>query len=323
MMHHATALLAAICIAAHAPGSNAQAFPAKQVRIVVTIAAGSTADILARVVAEPLARQLGQSVVIENRPGAGGNIAGEYVAKQPADGYTLLLATISSHGINPGMYRKMPYDAINDFSHVIAVASVPNVLIVSPALSINTVGDLVRLAQSKPGELAFSSGGNGTSHHLGAELFNSMAGIRMLHVPFKGTPEAVSSVMRGETAIMFPNIPNALELVKDGRLKALAVTSEKRLASWPEMPTMIELGFKDFELTAWYGIVAPAKTPETVVTRLNAEIQKTLELPSVREALAKYGFEILGGSADKFRAFNRGEIEKWGKVVRASGATVN
>ncbi|HEX2198982.1 MAG TPA: tripartite tricarboxylate transporter substrate binding protein [Burkholderiales bacterium] len=322
-MNKVIALAAALLAGLGVHHAHGQAYPSKPVRLVVTISAGSTADILARVVAEPVSKRLGQPVVVENRPGAGGNVAGDYVAKQAPDGHILLLATISSHGINPNMYgAKMPYDAMADFAHIIALASVPNLLIANPRLPVESVADFVRLARSKPGEFAFSSGGNGTSHHLAAELLNAMAGIKTVHVPYRGTPEGVTSVMRGDAAIMFPNAPNAEAQVKDGRVKALAVTSAKRIASLPNVPTMIESGFPGFEVIGWYGLVAPAGTPGPVVKRLNAEFQTALEQQSVREALAKQGFEIMGGSPEEFRRFNQAEIDKWAKVVEKSGAKV-
>ena len=299
------------------------AWPVKPIRIAVTISAGSAADILTRLVAEPMSSALGQQVLVENRPGAGGNIAGEYVARQAPDGYNLLMATISSHGINPSLYRKMPYDALKDFEPIMAVASLPNVLIVNPSLPVKTVRGLVQLAKSRPGEMAFSSGGNGTSHHLAAELLNSMTAIRTTHIPYRGTPEAVASVVRGEAAFMFPNASNAIDLAKAGKLRAVAIATRKRVAWWPELPTMIELGMADFEVTAWYGLVAPAGTSEPILRRLNGETQKAIEIPSVRESLARQGFDTMGGSAEEFRRFMRAEIDKWAKVVRASGATVN
>jgi tripartite-type tricarboxylate transporter receptor subunit TctC len=303
--------------------ADAQAWPNKPIRIAVTISAGSTGDILARVIAEPLSKVLGYPVLVENRPGAGGNIAGAYVSKEPADGHTLMQATISSHGINPSMYgAKMPYDALKDFSHIIAVASVPNMVIANPELGVSSIADLIKLAKSKPGELAYSSGGNGTSHHLAAELFNSLTDIKTIHIPYRGSPEAVTAVMRGDAAIMFPNVPNAEELVKAGKLKALAVTSAKRIASMPDVPTMIELGYPTFEVIAWFGLVAPTGTPEPVLNRLNVEVQKILDNPATKELLAKHGFEIMGGSPAEFRKFNEAEIEKWRKAVEASGAKI-
>ena len=322
-MHRTVALCLALFAAVASGNLLAQAWPTKNVRIVITISPGSTADILGRLVAEPLTKQLGQTFVVENRPGAGGSIAAEIVAKAPPDGYTLLLASISTHGINPSLYRKLPYEPVRDFEPITAMAQVPNTLIVSPSLPVKSVADLVRLAKSKPGEISFSSGGNGTSHHLAGELFNTMAGIKTSHIPYRGTPEAVTSVARGEAIMMFPNAPNAIELAKGGKLKALAMTSAKRVSWWPELPTMLELGYPGFEVSAWFGMMAPAGTPEPVVRRLHGEIQKALELPNVKEALVRQGFETMGGTPDDFRKFMRAEMDKWARVVKLSGASVN
>jgi tripartite-type tricarboxylate transporter receptor subunit TctC len=322
-MHRTVALCLALFAASVSGSALGQAWPSKNVRIVITISPGSTADILGRVVAEPLTKQLGQTFVVENRPGAGGSIAAEIVAKSPPDGYTLLLASISTHGINPGLYRKLPYEPMRDFEPITAMAQVPNTLIVSPSLPVKSVADLVRLAKGKPGEISFSSGGNGTSHHLAGELFNTMAGIKTSHIPYRGTPEAVTAVARGEAIMMFPNAPNAMELAKGGKLRALAMTSAKRVSWWSELPTMLELGYPGFEVSAWFGMMAPAGTPEPIVRRLHGEIQKALELPNVKEALVRQGFEMMGGTPDDFRKFMRAEMDKWARVVKLSGAAVN
>lgn len=314
-------LASALATSGHA---MAQTYPAGPVRIVVTISAGSTADILARAIGDRLSKSLGQPVVVDNRPGAGGNVAGAHVAKERADGHTLLLATISSHGINPSLYGpKMPYDALADFTHVMAVASVPNMLIANKDLPVTSVGDFVRLAKNQPGHFSYASGGVGTSHHLASELFNATVGIKTTHIPYRGSPEAVTAVIRGDAAIMFPNVPNAEQLATEGKLKALAVTSGRRLPSLPDVPTMVELGFPDFEVTAWFGLVAPAGTPDAIVKRLNAELHTILDDPGMKEILRKNGFEAMGGSAAGFREFNRAEIEKWRKVVHVSGARVD
>ena len=316
---HAIALL---FLLAHVAGHAAEqaAYPTRTVRIFVTLSPGSTSDILARVVAEQLARSLGQPFVIENRPGAGGNIAGDAVARSPHDGYTLLLATISSHGINPALYAKMPYDAIRDFAPVINLASSPNVLIVGPDVPANSVKELVAWVKAQPaGTVNFASAGNGTSMHLGGELFNALTGAKTVHIPYKGSPEAVTAVMKGEVTMMFPNAPNAIPLAKSGKIKMLAVTTAKRVSSMNDVPTVIEGGLPGFDVTAWFGFVAPAGTPAEIVQKLNAESQKALALPSVREALAKQGFEIAGGSPQDFAQFMRAEIDKWTRVVNGAG----
>jgi tripartite-type tricarboxylate transporter receptor subunit TctC len=301
---------------------SAQEYPQKPIKLVVTLSPGSTSDILARTVGEHMAKSLGQPVVVENRPGLGGNIAGEAVAKSPADGYTLLLATISSHGINPSLFAKMPYDAVRDFTPIVALASSPNALIVGPEVPVGSVKELVALVKAKQGDINYSSAGIGTSHHLGAELFGSMIGAKMTHVPYKGSPDAVTAVATGQVTLMVPNIPNALPLAKAGKLKLLAVTTPKRLAWLPDVPTVAESGLPGYEVIAWFGLVAPAGTPPAIVQRLNAEAMKALADPGVRQALTAQGFDIMGGTPAEFGAFMKSEIDKWGRVVKASGAKV-
>jgi tripartite-type tricarboxylate transporter receptor subunit TctC len=312
----ATIAAAALCAPALV---HAQAYPAKPVRIFVTLSPGSPSDMLARVIAEQLSKSLGQSFVIENRPGAGGNIAGEYVVRQPADGYTLMLATISSHGINPAWYAKMPYDAQRDFTPIIGLAASPNVLIVNNDVPVNSVKELITWLKGKPaGTVNYASAGNGTSMHLSAEMFNSMAGVTMTHVPYKGAPEGVLAVVKGDVALMFPNAASALSLAKAGKLKLLAVTTPKRLSWLSDVPTVTESGVPGFDVMSWYGFVGPGALPAEVVSKINAESQKALAMPSVREVLFKQGFEIMGGSAQDFAAFMKGDIDKWSRVVDAA-----
>ena len=300
--------------------SFAQNWPSKPVKVVVTLSAGSTSDILARIICEQLTRNLGQSFIVENRPGAGGNIAGEYVMHQPADGYTVMLSSISSHGINPALYAKMPYDAINDFTPIIAIASSPNVLIASNNTPAISTGELINWIKSQPtGSINFSSAGNGTSMHLSGELMNALSGIKTTHIPFKGSPEAVSSVMKNEVTFMFPNAPNAIPLAKAGKIKLLAVTSAKRLSWLPDVPTVSESGLPGFEVTAWFGFVGPQGIPPMVVNKLNIEVQRILQVPSVADSLLKQGFDVMGGTPQEFTIFIKKEIEKWTKVVNQAG----
>jgi len=308
------ALLAGLPAFAQAP-----AWPAKTVGVVVTLSPGSTSDILARVVGEQMGKSLGQAFVIENRPGAGGNIAGDYVAHQPADGYTIMLASISSHGINPALYAKMPYDALRDFTPVIALASSPNVLIASNETPAVSVKELITWMKSQPaGQINFASAGAGTSMHLAGELFNSLVGVKTTHIPYKGSPEAVTAVMKNEVTMMFPNAPNAVPLAKSGKLKLLAVTSPKRLSWLPDVPTVAEAGLPGFDVVAWFGFVAPAGVPADIIARLNVEAQKALALPAVREALTKQGFDVMGGSSQEFGQFMKSEIDKWTRVVNSA-----
>jgi tripartite-type tricarboxylate transporter receptor subunit TctC len=314
----AAALL--VTAVAAAPVAVAQAWPAKPVRFIVTLAPGSASDIVARVVGEALSKPLGQPVVIENRVGAGGVVAAEFVMRAPPDGYTILVGSIASHGINPALMSKISYDAMKDFTPVVNLASSPNVLIASNSLPVKSVKELIALAARRPGDLTYASGGVGTSHHRGGELLALMGKVKMSHVPFKGSPQAVGAVVSGEVALMFPNIPNAMGLAKAGKVRILGVTTPKRLSWWPELPTVAESGLPGYEVIAWFGLFGPAGMPAAIVERLNVESNRVLAQPAVRENLVQQGFEILGGSVQDFTAFVRSELDKWARVVKASGA---
>jgi len=314
----AAALL--VTAVAAAPAAVAQAWPAKPVRFIVTLAPGSASDIVARVVGEALSKPLGQTVVIENRVGAGGVVAAEFVMRAPPDGHTILVGSIASHGINPALMSKISYDAMKDFTPVVNLASSPNVLIVSNSLPAKSVKELIALAARRPGDLTYASGGVGTSHHMGGELLALMGKVKMSHVPFKGSPQAVGAVVSGEVALMFPNIPNAMGLAKAGKVRILGVTTPKRLSWWPELPTVAESGLPGYEVIAWFGLFGPAGMPTSIVERLNVESNRVLAQPAVRENLVQQGFEILGGSVQDFTAFVRSELDKWARVVKASGA---
>jgi len=316
------AVVAAAAIAA-VPVAQAQSWPAKPIRFIVTLAPGSAVDIVARVVGEAITKPLGQPVVVESRVGAGGVVAAEFVMRAPPDGHTILVGSIASHGINPSLLQKIPYDAMKDFTPVVSLAASPNVLIVSNSLPVKSVKDLIALAAKRPGELTYASGGNGTSHHMGGELFGLLGKVRMSHVPFKGSPQAVGAVVSGEVALMFPNIPNAMGLAKAGKVRILGVTTPKRLSWWPELPTIAESGLPGFEVIAWFGLFGPAGMPSAVVERLNAESNRALAQPAVRENLVQQGFELMGGSVQDFTAFVRSELDKWARVVKASGAVAN
>ncbi|MBY0440137.1 MAG: tripartite tricarboxylate transporter substrate binding protein [Burkholderiales bacterium] len=313
------AALSATALFAAAP-ALAQAWPAKPIRFIVTLAPGSASDIVARLSGEPISKALGQPVVVENRVGGGGVVAAEFVMRAPPDGYTMLVGSIASHGINPALMTKIPYDALKDFAPVVSLASSPNVLIASTSLPVKSVKDLIALARKRPGELTYASGGNGTSHHMGGELFGMMSGTKMSHIPFKGSPQAVGAVVSGEVALMFPNIPNAMGLAKAGKVRILGVTTPKRLSFWPELPTIAESGLPGYEVIAWFGLFSPAGTPSAVIDRMNAEANKALAIPAVRESLMTQGFELMGGTVAEFAAFVRSEIDKWAKVVKATGA---
>jgi tripartite-type tricarboxylate transporter receptor subunit TctC len=301
----------------------AQAYPTKPIRLVVPFPAGGTTDILAREVANRLTQSWGQAVVVDNRPGAGGNIGAELVAKSPPDGYTLLMGTVGTHAINASLYAKMPYDHVKDFTPVILVAGVPNVLVINPALPINSVQELIAYAKANPGKLNFASSGSGTSIHLSGELFKVMAGVEVTHVPYKGSSPALQDLVGGQVQLMFDNLPSALALIKGGKLKALAVTSTVRAAALPDVPTMAEAGLPGFEASSWFGVLAPAGTPPDIVTRLNGEIAKWLATPEAKDKLLSQGAIAAGGPPEDFVKHIAAETAKWQKVVKASGAKVD
>ena len=319
-----TALLAPLAVAAQTP------WPAKPVRIVVPFAAGGTTDILARALAPELQRVFGQPFVVDNKPGAGGNNGAAEVAKAAPDGYTLLMGTVGTHAINPALYPKMPYDHVRDFVPVTLVAGVPNVLVLNPVLAqkyaITSVADLMRFARANPGKLNMASSGNGTSIHLSGELFKSMTGTFMLHLPYRGSGPALMDLMAGNVDLMFDNLPSALPQIKAGKLKALAVTSAMRSAAVPELPTVEEAGgpaLKGFEASSWFGLLAPAGTPMDIVNRLQVESAKALATPALKERLLAQGAIPSGMTSAEFVRFIDAETAKWAKVVKASGAKVD
>ena len=306
-----------------APGAWAQPYPAKPVRIFVTIGPGAAADVLTRMVAEKLAPRLGQPIIIENRAGAGGNIAADAVAKSAPDGYTLLMASSSTHGANVSVYPKLPFDPIKDFTPIVLVASNPNVLVVPPSLGVNTLAELLALAKQKPGELTYASGGTGTSMHISGEVLGMLGGVKLQHIPFKSTPEAINAALAGEVSMTFASAPTAMSQVKAGKLKALGVTTERPISSLPDVPPLAAQGLRGFDVYAWFGLAAPAGTPEPVINRLNSETLAVLAMPEVREKFAALGMEPLGSTPAEFGTFIRTEIKRLGEVVRASGARVN
>ena len=306
-----------------AAGAAAQSYPAKPVRIFVTIGPGAAADVLTRMVGEKLAPRLGAPIVIENRAGAGGNIAADAVAKAAPDGYTLLMASSSTHGANLSVYPKLPFDPIKDFAPIVLVASNPNVLVVPPSLGVNSLAELLALAKQKPGELTYASGGTGTSMHISGEVLAMLGGIKLQHIPFKSTPEAINAALAGEVSMTFASAPTAMSQVKAGKLKALGVTTERPISSLPDVPPLAAQGLRGFDVYAWFGLAAPAGTPEPIINRLNSDTLAVLAMPEVREKFASLGMEPLGSTPAEFGAFIRSEIERLGKVVRASGARVN
>jgi len=304
-------------------GAQAPAYPTKPIRLVVPFPAGGATDILAREVAKHLTDAWGQSVVVDNRPGAGGNIGSELVAKAAPDGYTLEMGTVGTHAINASLYSKMPYDHVRDFVPVILVAGVPNVLEVNPALPVNSVQELIAYAKANPGKLNFASSGSGTSIHLSGELFKVMAGVQMTHVPYKGSAPALQDLIGGQVQLMFDNLPPSLPQIKAGKLRALAVTSAARAPALPDTPTVAEAGLPGFEASSWFGVLAPAGTPPEIVNKLNAEIAKWLASPGAKEKLANVGANIAGGTPEDFARHIQAETTKWAKVVKESGAKVD
>ena len=316
----ARAACGALC-AALAAGALAQGYPAKPVKVVVPYPPGGPTDIVARVVSQKLSEQTGQQFLVENRPGAGGNIGADAVAKAPADGYTLLVAT-TAHAINPSLFKSLTYQLLKDFGPISQLTSGPLVIVVNPALPAKNVAELIALAKAKPGELSFASSGNGQSTHLSAELFNAMAGVKMNHVPYKGSAPALTDVMGGQAALMFDTMLSAMPHVKSGKLRALAVTGAKRSPAAPELPTVAET-LPGYEAIAWNNLLAPAGTPKEVIAKLSSELKKVLDQPDVRERFAAQGFAATWTTPEASTAFMQSEVDKWAKVVKASGATVD
>ena len=310
-----SALLATVL---HAPAATAQQFPSKPVRIVVGFAAGGPTDVAARVVGQKLAEKLGQQFVVDIRPGAGGNIAAEIVAKSPADGYTLLLPAFA-HAVNPSLVAKLPYDADRDFAPVVMVASAANILAIHPSVPARNLNEFIALAKTKPGQLTFGSAGNGSASHLAGELLNMMGGMKLTHIPYKGSAPASTDLIGGQITAAFPGVGIALPHVKQGRLRALGVTSLQRAKAMPDLPTISEAGLKGFEVISWYGLLAPAGTPQDIVQKINSEVLRTMREPDAVERLASFGAEPVDNTPADFGAFIRREIAKWGKVVKTAG----
>lgn len=302
---------------------QAQDYPNRPVRVVVPLSPGGSTDAVLRMLVPKLSEALGQAVVIENRPGAGGNLGADAVAKSAPDGYTLLVGTSTSHGVNPTLHSKMPYDAVRDFAPITLIGHVPFILMAHPSLGVRSVPELVRLAREKPGQLTYASSGNGTSSHLAMELLKTMAGISILHVPYKGTAPANQDLMGGQISLQFDGVTASLPMLRSGRVVGLGVTSARRVGAAPDQAPIAEGGFPGFEYTAWIGLLAPAGTPKPVVDRLNAEMVKVLASPDIRHKLSNAGFEVASSTPEAFGAFIQSEIVKFGKVVKASGAKLD
>ena len=313
-----------IAIQAH----SQTAWPSKPVKIVVPFAPGGTTDILARAMAPELSKAFGQSFIVENRAGAGGNLGSDIVAKSAPDGYTILMGTVGTHGINVALYEKMPFDPVKDFAPITLIAGVPNVMVMNAdkakQLNINNVADFIKVAKASPGKLNMASSGNGTSIHLAGELFKSMSGTYLVHFPYRGSGPALLDLVGGTMDVMFDNLPSALPHIKSGKLKALAVTSSQRSAVLPDVPTVEEAGnLKGYEASSWFGLLAPAGTPPDIVNRLQQESAKAMNNPAVKEKLLSQGAMPGGNTPADFSKMIGFEIKKWAQVVKVSGAKVD
>ncbi|KRB67943.1 Bug family tripartite tricarboxylate transporter substrate binding protein [Noviherbaspirillum sp. Root189] len=304
-----------------ARAEDSDIYPSKMITIVVPFSAGGTTDILARLIGQKLAERWKVPVVIENKVGAGGNIGTAYVARSAANGYTLVLGTIGTHAINSSLYRNMPYDALKDFAPITRTAMVPNALVVNANAPFNTVRELIEYGKANPGKLVFGSSGHGSTLQMSGELFKMMTQVEMIHVPYKGSSPAVIDLLSNQISMIFDNMPSALPYVKTGKFKALAVTSSKRVAQLPEVPTMAEAGVPGYEVMSWFGLWAPAKTPGQIVEKLNKAVVEVLALPDVQQKIREQGAIPFPESPAEFEGFIRSESEKWSKVVKAAKLT--
>jgi len=303
-----------LCSMVMAAGAQ-ESYPSRPVRFILPFPPGGGTDILGRVIAERLSANLGQPVVAENRGGAGGNVGAEAAAHSVPDGYTIVLVA-PSLAISPSLYSKLNYDPVKDFAPISLVATVPNVMVTNPSVEAKTLQEFIALARSRPGQMNFGSGGAGTSNHLAGELFNIVTGAKLVHVPYKGVNLAMQDVLSGRVQLVFIGIPAALPHIKSGRLRALALVAPERSSALPDVPTVAEAGLKNFEVTTWYGVLAPAGTPRPIVTRLNAELVKIMHLPEVKERLAGMATDPHTSTPEEFAAYLKQEIVKWGDVVR-------
>jgi tripartite-type tricarboxylate transporter receptor subunit TctC len=308
------------CGGAHAATAQVKPFPTRPVRIIVPFPPGAGTDIVARAVGAALAEAWQQSIVVDNRPGAGGTIAGEIVSKASPDGYTLMLGNVSTLAIARALYPKLPYDPLKDFAPITLITTSENVIVVHPSVPVDTVKALIAYAKARPRELNYASAGSGTTSHLGGAMFSSMAGIEMTHVPYKGSPPAMVDLLAGQVQLSFASVPSALIHVKSGKLRALAVTRLVRSRIFPELPTVHESGIPGFEISLWQGIVAPAGTPREVVARVNQSIVAGLKGTELPGKLMAQGLDAVGNSSEEFRTYIHAEVEKWARVVKATGA---
>ena len=300
----------------------AQSWPTKQIKFIVPYPPGGGTDVIARIVQEPLSKELGQQVIIDNRGGAGGSIGSALAAQSPSDGYTVLF-TLSSHTINPAIYTKLPFDTEKDFSSVVTVASLPQILVANPNFPAKTVKEVIEMAKAKPGSISYASVGNGSPGHLAGAMMATDAGVEMTHIPYRGGGPAVTDVIAGQVPLLWVSIPAAAQFVKAGKLRALAVSTVKRSAVFPDVPTMVESGFKGFEVDSWYAMFVPAKTPQTIIDRLNKATVNVLAQPEVKEKLLGQGAEAVGDSPAQLSGVVKKEIAKWKQVVKSANIKVD
>jgi len=316
-------ILAALVLAlALSPSAFGQTYPSKPIRIICPFPPGGAVDIASRAIADALTKTMGQSVIVENRAGAGGNLGGEIAAKSPPDGYTLFMTTSGIQAINPALYAKMNYDPNKDFVPVVALVSLDNVLVMHPSVRVSSVKELIDLAKAQPGMISAASSGSGTSIHMSLEMFKHLTGTDILHIPYKGSAPAVADLLGGQVNIMFDNIPSSLPHIKAGKLHAIATTGAKRSSTLPDLPTVAEAGVPGYESGVWFGLVAPTGTPKDIIAKLNAEALKAVKLPDYQKRMNDLGYEIIAGSPEQMAERIKGEIARWGPVVKASGAKV-
>lgn len=313
------------CLLGALPGVSvgADGYPVKPVKLIVPFAAAGTSDVISRIMGQRLSERWNVPVVVENRAGAGGNIGSEVVAQSAPDGYTMLLGTVATHGINASLYKKMSFDPVRDFAPISLLASTPSVLMVSASLPVHSVKELIDYARANPGKLNFGSSGNGSSHHLAGELFNSMAGVRIMHVPYRGTAAAQTDLMAGQIQVIFDTLPSAMPFIKSDKLRPLAVTSLQRDPALPDLPTISEAGLPGYEVGSWYGLLFPAGVDPEIVRRANEAVVAVIRSPEVNRKLLELGATPVGSTPAEFAAFIRKELEKWAPVIKASGASVD
>ena len=313
-------LLAGLVLAAYAAPVAAQQYPVKPIRIVVPFPPGGFSDVFSRIIGADMNKSWGQQVIVDNRPGAGGNIGSDIVAKSAPDGYTLVMGTIGTHAINATLFSKLPYDPVRDFTAVAFVVEAEGLLTVHPSLPVKTTKELIALARSRPGQLTYASAGAGTTSHLAGELFKTLAKVDITHVPYKGNVPAITDLLSGQTSMLFATLPTVLPQVQANRLRGIAVLGARRSAALPAMPTLAESGLKGFEVNNWTGVLAPAGTPSAIVSKLNAEIVRVMQTPEVQERLPKQGLRFVAMTPQQFGDFVKSEKEKWAPIVKATGA---